>query len=295
MYLRLIFFLLLVAAFAACSSQAVVTKSPADTSQGNATARNIYAQILRQSAMPLQAIETLEGDADIHFQSPQLTQSLGCRIRVRRPSASPQSASQTVGIQITGSLLFFTVLDAMITPDSIFAHNLVSGTLVLGKNEPDNLRKVTGITAGFPQMLDAFIGLPALAVSDSLMSRLQEVKSENGKLTYTFVSGKEAQKFILDSAATRTESIRLIDSLGQTRILMNFRKFVEVRSPQASLMLPQEIELVAYQYKPAGEVVTQQVVIEYGERQLNNPNFSFTFRRPQAAKTRRLEDLQSLF
>lgn len=183
----------------------------------------------------------------------------------------------------------------MITPDSIFAHNLVSGTLVLGKNEPDNLRKVTGITAGFPQMLDAFIGLPALAVSDSLMSRLQEVKSENGKLTYTFVSGKEAQKFILDSAATRTESIRLIDSLGQTRILMNFRKFVEVRSPQASLMLPQEIELVAYQYKPAGEVVTQQVVIEYGERQLNNPNFSFTFRRPQAAKTRRLEDLQSLF
>lgn len=245
------------------------------------------------------AVQTLDADAQVLFRTPELNQSLGCVVKAQRaaPKAMPEGGmtldrKSDGALQIVGAILFgIPVVNALMRPDSVFVHNIFGGQLLVGEASPENLRKATGMTLTFNDLLAAFIGAPEFPSIDSVVS----VSKSGASIGYLVSIGGAFEEVMVDSTLRRIESVRFLDAARTTIGLINYRKHEALTVAGKPVSLPQQVEFVAYKTQPDGSVITRQVVVTYNRQDINNADFKIEFTRPASARVRRLEDMQGLF
>ncbi|MCS6989411.1 MAG: DUF4292 domain-containing protein [Chloroherpetonaceae bacterium] len=222
--------------------------------------------------------KTMRGYGTMQIRSPELDQRLNCALRIKRGEA----------MQLTGSVFFgITAFDALIRADSVFLYSPLEKRLYVGANSPANLQRITGLSASFADLLDAFLGLPRI---DTNAAKLYKVATGEGKVAFFLKNGALDEVVEINPETETIESLRALDASGKTVGAILFKSF-ERLSPNLR-PLPKEIELVAYDYPNDSSYVARQLLLRYDERELNPDDFRFTFEPSKRAKAYRIEQFQ---
>lgn len=220
----------------------------------------------------------MRGYGTMQIRSPELDQRLNCALRIKRGEA----------MQLTGSVFFgITAFDALIRADSVFLYSPLEKRLYVGANSPANLQRITGLSASFADLLDAFLGLPRI---DTNAAKLYKVATGEGKVAFFLKNGALDEVVEINPETETIESLRALDASGKTVGAILFKSF-ERLSPNLR-PLPKEIELVAYDYPNDSSYVARQLLLRYDERELNPDDFRFTFEPSKRAKAYRIEQFQ---
>lgn len=194
-------------------------------------------------------------------------------------------------MQLTGSIfLGITVFDALLRTDSVFLYSPLDKRLYVGENSPANLQRITGLSAKFSDLLDAFLGLPRI---DTATASLYKAIVGDGTVAFFLKNGELDEVIEVDSATAVVESLRLVKGDGKTLGAMFFGGFEML--PLSPHPLPKEVEMVAYDYTSDSTYTARQVFIRYGEREVNPDNFAFTFAPSKKATVYRIEQMPLRF
>jgi len=255
----------------------VETERPKTLVALDSSRRALYLKTISNA----ERVSSVEGIADFRLASPEISQSISCQIRARRNDA----------VQLIGSVFFgITVFDALFRSDTIFVNNIFQGELLVGKNSPDNLRRATGVSAEFSQLVDAFLGAPAPTLP---LDSLQSVQADNGKVSYRLASDSRVELIDIDSATARVEQVRIYDD-GRLLVKAALQDAEKISTDSTVIFLPKLISVTVYDYRRDSLGVARNVTIAYEARRVNAPDFSIDFRLPRSAKRRRLEDIEFL-
>jgi hypothetical protein len=267
-----------------CRTEKEITR-PTLSSKAVVAIDSSLAALYHEVATASPRLSTMTGSADMTIQSPETKQNLGGLIRIARQT-EPM-------MQMTGSVfLGITAFDAMIQPDSVFFYVPVQKNLFVGENRLQNMRRITGVSIGFSEVINAFLGFPQL---DTALSHIERVERGAGVAVF-FLNAENKMSIVeLSESERKVVSLRLLDSLQRTVGAIYFREFESVRLGTAAEKLPKQIEIVSYEYG-AGETYTaRQVLIRYRERQFNATDFAFDFRPSKKAKRFRIEEMRFEF
>ncbi|MFN3638208.1 MAG: DUF4292 domain-containing protein [Chloroherpetonaceae bacterium] len=238
-------------------------------------------QLFERSMAGIATFKTMHGYGSMQIRTPEMNQRLNCTMRIKRGEA----------MQLTGSIFFgITAFDALLRTDSVFLYSPLEKRLYLGENSPANLQRITGLSANFSDLIDAFLGLPRI---DTATSFLYKASVGDGKVAFFLKNGELDEVIEVDSATASVESLRLIKRDGKTLGAIFFSSFEPL--PRLPRPLPKEVELVAYDYTSDSTYTSRQVFIRYSEREVNPENFAFTFAPSKKATVYRIEQLQMRF
>jgi len=227
------------------------------------------------------AFKTMHGYGSMQIRTPELNQRLTCTMRIKRGEA----------MQLTGSIFFgITAFDALLRADSVFLYSPLEKRLYVGTNSPANLQRITGLSANFSDLLDAFLGLARI---DTANTSLYKASVGEGKVVFFLKNGEFDEIIEVNAESAAVESLRLMKPDGKTLGAIFFNGFEQL--PQLPKPLPKEVELVAYDYTSDSTYTARQVFIRYSEREVNPNDFAFTFAPSKKATVYRIEQMQLRF
>ncbi len=272
--------LILLCSFFGCRTLQDVSKPDLSTK----TETQLDSSLLRlfeRSMESMATLKTMHGYGSMQIRTPEINQRLNCTMRIKRGEA----------MQLTGSIfLGITAFDALLRTDSVFLYSPLEKRLYVGENSPANLQRITGLSANFSDLLDAFLGLPRI---DTATASLYKASVGEGTVAFFVKNGELDAVIEVDSTTATIESLRLMKGDGKTLGAMFFRSFEPLQPLPRPL--PKEVELVAYDYTSDSTYTARQVFIRYGEREVNPNNFAFTFAPSKKATVYRIEQLQLRF
>lgn len=238
-------------------------------------------RLFERSMEDMATLRTMHAYGTMQIRTPEMNQRLNCMMRIKRGEA----------MQLTGSIFFgIMAFDALLRADSVFLYSPLEKRLYVGQNSPANLQRITGLSANFSDLLDAFLGLPRI---DTATTSLYKARVGEGTAAFFLKNGDLDEVIEVDSATATIESLRLMKSDGKTIGAMFFGGFEALqRLPRP---LPKEVELVAYDYTSDSTYTARQVFIRYGEREINPDDFAFTFAPSKKAKVYQIEQMQLRF
>ncbi len=233
-----------------------------------------FLDLLNKATQPAREIHSIEGAADVWIKTPEISQSMYCKIKIKRGEA----------IHIRGSVFFgITVLDALIRKDSIFIYNVFGGEVLIGENNAQNFeRALMGMPFNFSQLTDAFLGLPSFSIQPD---DIRSITARDGKIGY-YLKGEQQSAIMIDSAMQTVESVQLFDSTGQKRAMANYREFEPVSVGSYKTLLPEVIEFISLpdQTTTLEKNDSREFIIVYAQRSLNPDDFSIEFQMPSGAR-----------
>jgi len=237
--------------------------------------------LFERTLKDVETFKTMHGYGSMQIRTPEMNQRLTCTMRIKRGEA----------MQLTGSIFFgITAFDALLRTDSVFLYSPLEKRLYVGENSPANLQRITGFSANFSDLLDAFLGLARI---DTANTSLYKASVGEGKVAFFLKNGELDEVIEVDSATATVESLRLMKPDGKTLGAIFFNGFEQL--PQVPKPLPKEVELVAYDYTSDSTYTARQVFIRYNEREVNPDDFAFTFEPSKKATVYRIEQLQLRF
>jgi hypothetical protein len=237
--------------------------------------------LFERTLKDVETFKTMHGYGSMQIRTPEMNQRLTCTMRIKRGEA----------MQLTGSIFFgITAFDALLRADSVFLYSPLEKRLYVGTNSPANLQRITGLSANFSDLLDAFLGLARI---DTTTTSLYKASVGDGKVAFFLKNGELDEVIEVDSATATVESLRLMKPDGKTLGAIFFNGFEQL--PQVPKPLPKEVELVAYDYTSDSTYTARQVFIRYNEREVNPDDFAFTFEPSKKATVYRIEQLQLRF
>lgn len=272
--------LCLLISFLGCRTVQDVSKpelSSGTETQVDSSLLRLFERSMKEMAM----FRTMYGYGTMQIRTPEINQRLNCTMRIKRGEA----------MQLTGSIfLGITVFDALLRTDSVFLYSPLDKRLYVGENSPANLQRITGLSAKFSDLLDAFLGLPRI---DTATASLYKAIVGDGTVAFFLKNGELDEVIEVDSATAVVESLRLVKGDGKTLGAMFFGGFEML--PLSPHPLPKEVEMVAYDYTSDSTYTARQVFIRYGEREVNPDNFAFTFAPSKKATVYRIEQMPLRF
>jgi len=237
--------------------------------------------LFERTLKDVETFKTMHGYGSMQIRTPELNQRLTCTMRIKRGEA----------MQLTGTIFFgITAFDALLRADSVFLYSPLEKRLYVGTNSPANLQRITGLSANFSDLLDAFLGLARI---DTANTSLYKASVGDGKVAFFLKNGELDEVIEVDSATATVESLRLMKPDGKTLGAIFFNGFEQL--PPLPKPLPKEVELVAYDYTSDSTYTARQVFIRYSEREVNPNDFAFTFAPSKKATVYRIEQMQLRF
>ncbi len=275
-----ILLLVVLFSFFGCRSAQEISK-PELSAKKEAEIDSSLLRLFERTLKDVETFKTMHGYGSMQIRTPELNQRLTCTMRIKRGEA----------MQLTGSLFFgITAFDALLRADSVFLYSPLEKRLYVGATSPANLQRITGLSANFSDLLDAFLGLPHI---DTATTSLYKASTGEGKVAFFLKNGEFDEVIEVDSATATVVSLRLLNTNGKTLGAMFFNGFEQL--PQVPKPLPKEVELVAYDYTSDSTYTARQVFIRYNEREVNPDDFAFTFEPSKKATVYRIEQLQLRF
>lgn len=234
---------------------------------------------LQHALSQYQTIETMEGYASVDIRAPELHQTIGCIVKIKRNEV----------MQITGTVFFGIIAaESLLREDSVFVYVPLQNVFWVGQNRPENIRRAIGFEASFAQASETFMGIAYL---HSAQDSLQSLTTQNGRLIYAFQNGNETEILELDSLTHQVRELACFDKERRPIWQVRFEDFETVRADSAQWQLPKRIHATLWQYSGEQPPITRQVAIHYWARAINPKPFEISFQMPRAATVRRLEEL----
>ncbi|MDX2130241.1 MAG: DUF4292 domain-containing protein [Chloroherpetonaceae bacterium] len=237
------------------------------------TGRSLYSDSLYQTLRGKSLlIHSLSGEGTLAIRSPEMNQSVSCRVVLERGKA----------VQLLGSVMFgFTAFDMLLRPDSAFVYVPFQSSVFIGENKPENLRAVSGIDAEFESIINLFLGLPD---PESALDSLTDVINTTGKIVYLFKNqGGAREEIVVDSASGTLESIARSDSIKGIFTGVFFSRFQSEILGEGTVTLPKEITFLSRALADSlGN--ERRLTFQYQKRNLNPAEIRFTFKMPKKAK-----------
>jgi len=238
-------------------------------------------RLFERTLKDVETFKTMHGYGSMQIRTPEMNQRLTCTMRIKRGEA----------MQLTGSIFFgITAFDALLRADSVFLYSPLEKRLYVGANSPANLQRITGLSANFSDLLDAFLGLARI---DTTTTSLYKASVGEGKVAFFLKNGDLDEIIEVNAESAAVESLRLMKPDGKTLGAIFFNGFEQL--PQLPKPLPKEVELVAYDYTSDSTYTARQVFIRYNEREVNPDDFAFTFEPSKKATVYRIEQMQLRF
>ncbi len=266
--------------FFGCRSAQEISK-PELSAKKEAEIDSSLLRLFERTLKDVETFKTMHGYGSMQIRTPELNQRLTCTMRIKRGEA----------MQLTGSIFFgITAFDALLRADSVFLYSPLEKRLYVGENSPANLQRITGLSANFSDLLDAFLGLARI---DTANTSLYKASVGEGKVAFFLKNGELDEVIEVNAERATVESLRLMKPDGKTLGAMFFNGFEQL--PPLPKPLPKEVELVAYDYTSDSTYTARQVFIRYNEREVNPDDFAFTFEPSKKATVYRIEQMQLRF
>lgn len=239
-------------------------------------------QLYERAARLAQSVQTLEGYGSLEIDAPELRQSLGCVVKAKRGESIQIVATAFLGIVAAETLL---------RADSVFVHIPLQNTMLIGQNNPENLRRATGISANFKDATSVFLGAPELAAP---IDSLDSVAREGNAVVYAFRAAEGWQVVEIDSATAHVRAIAQLDAAKRLQFQAIFEEPELLQNGKMSFMLPKQTVVTILEY-PQEQSATQtpiarRVKIAYSSRSVNDERFMIAFTMPRYAVVRRIEE-----
>jgi hypothetical protein len=242
-----------------------------------------FIRLYERAACIGRCVQSVEGYGSMQIHAPEVRQSLSCVLKVKRHEGMQMVATVFLGIVAAETLL---------RTDSIFVYIPFQNTLLVGQNNPENLRRTTGIEANFKDAIDIFLCAPELTLPiDSL-----EGMSQTGKtITYTLRTAKGFQIVEIDSATAQVQVMAQLDTAKRTQIQVSFEQPETLINGSDTIYLPKQATISVFEHAQpldlSQQAVERRIRLAYSERIVNGEPFALSFTIPHDAVQRRIEDL----
>ncbi len=267
---------LLMAACAGLKPVSVV-EWPTEQTDLTDTLYTLYTDVSRAS----ESVSAVEGYADIWLRSSERKEHLYSAIQLER--------SKDMRLIVSTALLGWPVADILFRPDTLFVHDLVNNTLLVGSNNPGNLDKILGVKTRYAFLSDLLAGVIA---AEEPRQAIRDVRTGSGSISFAVESGDGTKVLLVNQLKKIIEGVRFFDSSGRMRAEVHFMEYTPCVSEGESLELPRRIEVITFDPFQAGR--KQELIIAYDERICNPAGLDIQYSVPKKARVVELDKVMRL-
>jgi outer membrane lipoprotein-sorting protein len=206
-------------------------------------------------------IQSIQGEGRISVETPEIAQSGGFILTLRKPDSVLINIQGPFGIKI-GS--------ALVTRNEFSFYNSLANQLITGSTSIENLNRILHVQLSFDELLNVFAG--GGFIKDDLRAP-DETRMEDGKFVFIYTSSNTSRQYWIEPTSFYIQKVQFLDRSGKVTLEQSFNDFEYVDG----IAMPYIIRIT----QPKSQ---QMLTLTYSDIMVNVDQLHFTFTIPQNAE-----------